>query len=368
MEKKFKAIKRIIGIIMTILIMSSIFACLGSTSQARNRIDTSKKGTLRLSYKCDITEDNVSNPMPISGVNVHLYRIASVNEAGAFAWESPYADIAEVSAVSINKISSADEWNILLGPIKTYIYTNSISADANGISDSDGTAVISGLDLGVYLVVGDTLEDKSQNCTYTFTPFFTTIPTIDPETDTWVYDNGDEYIVDVSAKCEYYLNPKEVQYNIYKNWVDNGTERPESIEVGIYLDGDLYQTVTLSASNNWHYFWTYKEGHSFTISETVPAGYTVSYSQNGNVFTMTNTGNDTPPTTPSEPENPKTPDNPVEEVLGAVRLAITEDDTPDVLGATRLPQTGQIWWPVFALAFIGIGFFTVGFISDKKSA
>lgn len=366
MEKKCKVFKRISGIIMTILIMSSIFVCLGNTSQARNRIDTSKKGTLRLSYRCDITEDDVNNPTPVSGVRVHLYRVASVNEAGFYTWTEPYSDIAEVSATNINKISSADEWNALLVPVKTYIYTNGIKENASGTSDSDGLSVISGLELGVYLVLGDTLEDKANNCTYTFAPFFTAIPTIDPETDTWVYDNGDEYVVDVSAKCEYYLNPKEVEYNLYKNWVDNGMDRPGSIEVKIYLDGDLYQTVTLSTSNNWHYFWTYKEGHSFTISEAVPAGYTVSYSQSGNVFTMTNTGDDTPPTTPPDPENPKTPDNPVEEVLGAVRLAITEDDTPDVLGATRLPQTGQIWWPVFALALIGIGFFTVGFITDKK--
>ncbi len=368
MEKKYKVIKRIIRLVVTLFIIMTIFADKASISEARNRIDTSKKGTLRLSYNCDVTEDNVNNPTPIKGVNIHLYRIASVNAAGEFEWLMPYAEIAEVKATDVNSISSADTWNSLINPVKTYIYTNGTSEDAHGSSDAEGIATISGLELGVYLVVSDTLEDNSNDCTYTFTPFFTSIPTIDPETDTWVYDNGEEYVVDVTAKCEYYFNPRMVEYNLYKNWIDNDATRPSSIVVKIYLDGELYETVTLSASNNWHYSWSYREGHSWTVSETVPSGYSVSYSISGSVFTMTNTGNETPPETPNEPEEPPTPDNPAEEVLGAVRLAITEDDTPEVLGATRLPQTGQLWWPVFVLALIGIGFFAAGFISDRKRA
>ena len=368
MEKKYIIIKRIIRLIMTMIIISAIFADRSSVLEARNQIDISKKGAIRLSYQCDITEDNINNPTPIKGVNVHLYRVASVNAGGVFTWLDPYNRIAEVGTVDINDISSADDWNSLITPIKTYIYTSNITPTASGLSDSEGIAVIEGIDLGIYLVISDTLEDSSNDCTYTFTSFFTSIPSIDPETDTWVYDNGEEYIVDVTAKCEYYLNPHYVDYNIYKNWIDNDSARPSSIEVKIYLDGSLYETVTLSASNNWHYSWSYKEGHSFTISETVPSGYSVSYSQNGNIFTMTNTGEENPPSTPSTPEEPSTPQNPVEQVLGAVRLAITQDDTPEVLGATRLPQTGQIWWPVFVLAFIGIVLFVWGFVSDRKKA
>lgn len=368
MEKKYKVIKRMISLIMTMFIITVIFAARTSVLEARNRIDTSKKGTLRLSYSCDITEDNINNPTPVTGVTIHLYRVASVNEGGEFAWLSPYTDISEISSVEVNSISDADTWNSLVTPVKTYIYSNGISDDATGSSDSDGIATISNLDLGIYLVVTDTLVDDSNNCTYTFTPFFTSIPTIDPETDTWVYDNGQEYVVDVTAKCEYYLNPVSVDYDIYKNWVDYDSERPSSIEVKIYLDGSLYNTVTLSSSNSWHYSWSYEEGHSWTISETVPSGYSVSYSQSGNVFTLTNTGTENPPEYQQPPTTPTTPENPVQQVLGAVRLAITEDDTPEVLGATRLPQTGQIWWPVFVLALIGIGFFVAGFLSDRKKA
>ena len=371
MKKKYTVIKRIIRLIMTMLIITAIFVDRGSVSQARNRIDTSKTGTIVLSYQCDITEDGINNPTPVVGVNVYLYRVASVNEGGSFTWLSPYTDISEVKNVDINSISSQDEWNSLINPVMTYVYSEKISADATGISGSDGKATISNLELGIYLVVGETLVDKTNNCTYKFSPFFATIPTLDPETDNWVYDNGNEYIVNVEAKCEYYPNPKEITYNIYKNWVDYDSERPSSIDVSIYLDGELYETVTLSASNNWHYSWTYEEGHSWTVSEAVPSGYSVSYNYSGSVITLTNTGSQTPPetpTTPQTPETPTTPDNPAQQVLGAVRLAITEDDTPEVLGATRLPQTGQLWWPVFVLALIGIAFFTAGFISDRKKA
>lgn len=373
MTSKKTSFKILCKIVMAIIVMAAIFISTQASVKARNLIDLDKKGTVRLSYQCDISEDGVDNPTPVAGVNVHLYRVASVDRAGIYTWSSQYSDIPGVTGTDINAISSSDKWNELLKYIRAYIYTNNISSDADAVSDSDGIAVIEDLELGIYLVVGDTLVDSSNNCTYSFLPFFTSVPALDEDTDMWVYDTGTEYLVDITSKCEYYLNPKDITYSLYKNWVDYDSTRPSSITVNIYCDGELYTTVLLSSSNSWHYSWTYKEGHTFTVSEVVPDGYTVSYNQSGNVFTMTNTGEETPPSsdTPGDsdtPDTPTTPGNPVSEVLGAVRLAITEDDTPEVLGATRLPQTGQLWWPVFVLALIGIGFFTVGFISEKRKS
>ena len=101
------------------------------------------------------------------------------------------------------------------------------------------------------------------------------------------------------------------------------------------------------------------EGHSWTVSEQVTGRYTVSLEQGGNTFRITNTYNppETPPDTPETPETPGTPDTPSEtpglpsipEVLGAVR-----DNLPAVLGARRLPQTGQLWWPLPVLVIVGI--------------
>jgi LPXTG-motif cell wall-anchored protein len=36
------------------------------------------------------------------------------------------------------------------------------------------------------------------------------------------------------------------------------------------------------------------------------------------------------------------------------------------LGARRLPQTGQLWWPIPILAIVGIILIFLGFRSERK--
>ena len=43
-------------------------------------------------------------------------------------------------------------------------------------------------------------------------------------------------------------------------------------------------------------------------------------------------------------------------VLGASR----DEIPPEVLGANRLPQTGQLWWPVPVLCIMGLGLIVSG--------
>ena len=78
---------------------------------------------------------------------------------------------------------------------------------------------------------------------------------------------------------------------------------------------------------------------------------------------------DEPPPTPDEPETPKTPNEPdvpvipdLPEVLGAIR------ELPAVLGARRLPQTGQLWWPLPLLVIVGIVFIVKGIRKNNKNA
>ncbi len=71
---------------------------------------------------------------------------------------------------------------------------------------------------------------------------------------------------------------------INKVWDDNdSTERPDSIEVKIYANNELFETVTLSKENNWTYTLTgldkYKNGEliNYTIEELNVLGYETSY-------------------------------------------------------------------------------------------
>lgn len=61
-------------------------------------------------------------------------------------------------------------------------------------------------------------------------------------------------------------------------------------------DGQLQQTVTLSAENNWMYTWkAVDDGSVWTVNEVnVPEGYTVGIQRSGDTFSITNTKPETP--------------------------------------------------------------------------
>ena len=91
------------------------------------------------------------------------------------------------------------------------------------------------------------------------------------------------------------INPVEV--TVTKVWA--GSEdviHPESVEAVLYRDGKRYDTVTLSAENNWTYLWTgLTDEYTWSVDEkTVPEGYTKNVTNEGNDFTITNTTNASP--------------------------------------------------------------------------
>jgi LPXTG-motif cell wall-anchored protein len=129
---------------------------------------------------------------------------------------------------------------------------------------------------------------------------------------------------------------KTIELSVVKVWMnDDEATRPSEVTVVLYKDGAKYSTVKLNKADNWRYTWT---GLSSTakwqlIEESVPTGYTMTAVQEGSTFIVTNTGTGTPTTETKTPETPTT----------------TTTTTNQ-----KLPQTGQIWWPIPLLAFCGI--------------
>ena len=113
-----------------------------------------------------------------------------------------------------------------------------------------------------------------------------------------------------------------------KVWDDgNATARPTSVVVQLLCDGKVYAEKQLDSSNNWNYTWSnLPEGHMWTVVEkTVPSGYTATVTRNGTLFTITNSN---PP--------------------------------------SKLPQTGQTWWPVPLLFVLGMAMFRVGMVMVRQ--
>jgi sortase A len=84
-----------------------------------------------------------------------------------------------------------------------------------------------------------------------------------------------------------------VDVTVEKKWVDEGyeSERPSSIEVQLYQNESLYQTVLLSASNNWTYTWLKLPADAtYMVTEkTALSDYRMSVVEESNRFTITNT-------------------------------------------------------------------------------
>ena len=140
-------------------------------------------------------------------------------------------------------------------------------------------------------------------------PFTVAVPTSD--STQWIYD------IEASPKTGIV---KLTELTARKVWA--GSEKhPESVTVQLKRNGEAFgDAVTLNAENNWTYTWKDLEAReSWSVEEVaVPDGYKATYETKDTVVTITNT--------------------------------------------SKLPQTGQLNWPVPVLICAGLALFVVGWV------
>jgi hypothetical protein len=357
------------------------------------RINTETKGSLTVKHV-----DADGNLAP--GVASKIYLVATVDELGVYTitegFRGFFSDLNYFNnGFDCDKwkecVAHTDEGNSNTGDLETYIKNNSskILPVASGTSNERGETLYENLDLGIYFVESGTYEKKSGNevWIHTFINFLYPVPLLDKH-------EGEPLIINyhptASPKKARDKKGVETHCSIQKQWNDGGyANRPASVVFEIYCDGELMETVTLSSSNNWYYEWQNLGAHEYTVREIgIADGYSSSisvYQKPGThdfVYTCVNSrgGGDNPPPPPDNPppdnpppDNPP-PDNPppntppsnppgvpdIPAVLGAIR------QLPQVLGARRLPQTGQLWWPLPILVIAGIFFIVKGIKKNAK--
>lgn len=173
--------------------------------------------------------------------------------------------------------------------------------------------------------------------------------------------------------------PSDTSLTVNKEWIlDDGGEAPVSVTVELLRNNRVYKEVTLDEDNDWSHTWTRLDGRfNWKVQEAdVPDGFTAEVSHRGTIWTITNDDlpedPETPPEEPDEPDEPDTPEEP-----GAPDEPGTPDepDTPDEPGTPdgpdtpdepTLPQTGQSWWPVWALAIAGAILMLAGILVKKR--
>ncbi|WP_312942773.1 Cna B-type domain-containing protein, partial [Oscillibacter sp.] len=214
--------------------------------------------------------------------------------------------------------------------------------------DSGGNATVTLNQEGTYLILGDSLSASSG--TYSFSPSLVTLP-----------DSNKKMATTATVKVSYQPSPPSnppgrapINVTVLKIWNDDdeGEFRPHSIMVSLLRDDRVFYTVRLSQSNNWRYTWNnLSTGYTWSVIEdTVPHDYTVSYSQEGTIFTITNTY-----TTNIAPPKPPKTDEPT-----------MTDLPPEPIFLASLPQTGLLQWPIPIMAVLGIMLFSRGWWEHFK--
>ncbi len=177
-------------------------------------------------------------------------------------------------------------------------------------TDTDGTALCKELPLGLYFVKQTGAVEGFSPCT----PFLVTVP--NEKNGVYVYD------VNASPKTEV---ERLTSITIKKVWnTDKSTEATQSVTVQLLKSGNVVKTAILDVKNDWQV--TYDDmpvSDAYSVKEVdVPKGFTATYKQNGYIFTVTNT--------------------------------------------STLIQTGQLMWPIPALAMGGMLLIAVGIVLLQK--
>ena len=188
----------------------------------------------------------------LSGLNVHLYRVASIDEVGSYQYTEDFKE-AENTTIDLNKLETSEELKNAAMTLKGY------AARKEGVTKTttSSTLTYSNLNTGLYLVVADNLVIDGK--TYTYLPYLISLP------------QGTKY--DISIDFVKYSEVHSHEYKMIKQWKDNGSTHPNSIEVELYDGNTFVKTITLDAAHNYAYSWKTEQVMNYSIKEKNVKGY-----------------------------------------------------------------------------------------------
>ena len=176
----------------------------------------------------------------------------------------------------------------------------------------NGKAEFRNLPMAVYLIVGD--PGELNGVQYWPTPFLLSVPQKN-ENGTFLWS------VSVEGKKE-----MSMDISVVKRWQgDLIIYRPTSVTVHLMRNGVAYgDPVVLNYVNRWSYMWENLPPDNYYVTEDVNPRYTAAITREGNTFIVTNTWK-------------------------------------------KIPQTGQLWWPVSVLALAGLVLLCIGLARRRTS-
>ena len=287
-----------------------------------------------LTIYCQTDQEN------LVGVNFELYWVAGLTGNGTFRVTDRFPDFE-------NSVKDISDPRKLAAELEYYVLEFGLTPDATCTTGQDGIAKLpasgESLEKGLYLVLGR--RHVQSGYIYEMSPMLVSFPRYDESTK--------EFSNECHIKPKYDRTPVpedgKINRKVLKIWMDKGhdNQRPTQIVVKLLKNREVYDTVILNKGNHWSYTWENLSANAeWTILEERIELYRPSVTLEGITFKLTNEYNppSEPPSEPSEP--PSEPTKPTE--------------------PPKLPQTGQLWWPVPIMFLSGIMFVAIGIVRRRE--
>lgn len=361
-----KVHKRLTALLMGV---AAAIALLPVSSFAAGAIDPSHEVGLTISFQ--------NGGTPLVGAKFDLFLVATVDQYGRLT------KTADFTSFHVDIRGKNDEaWKTLASTLESYVLRDHITPADTGKTSSSGLLSFPtegrSLTPGLYLVMGH--RHTQNGYYYDAQPFMVMLPSVDKAINEWNYYVTANAKHDATRIPEGSNVPDTVTCKVLKVWEDDGyeEERPEEVVIQLLRDDDVYDTVKLSAETNWRHTWTGLDSrYKWTVVEKELDSYYVELTREGITFVVTNTYSvelpDEPtPITPDpelpddpEPISPVDPDNEI--IIDGEQTKPADSDTAAQSNpsGSKLPQTGQLWWPVPALISAGMLFIIIGLIRRR---
>lgn len=338
----------------------------------------------------------------LSGIEWKVYKVGELDSNGDYQLVGNFSNY----PIELNNLSTSDMLSTA-NTLENYAILDNITPTFNSITNEDGKVQFENLKNGLYLFSGQSkiIDDTK------YIPSAMLIELI-PEDDSLATVDLVTYPKFILKHISY----ENTNYTVKKVWQDDEEHldnRPISITIELYKDNILENTVVLDESNDWSYSWTSNTATEWRVKEVnIPRYYRVIYLDGEVQYVVMNIydtnfdnsnehedGSETITTTSEDviTDDSSTTTDTTNTVTTTTETSTTFEDssTTTVSTATidttvttnintlesdndsnnvtttseksRLPQTGQLWWPVPILSIFGLVCITVSCrLSIKK--
>ena len=280
---------------------------------------------------------------PVDGMKISLYHVADLKEDGSYELAGAFAGY----SVSL-ACEDEDDLQGAANTLADYVKRDRVTPENVEIAKTTSAGIstcFENISQGMYLVMGQNVEKQESEKTQVYTPQVSLV--------VFPANSGEQNPYDVKAVLKYErkekLEESQTKLHVLKVWKgDKEEKRPTSVKVDLLkLEADGSSTVAdsqvLNKENQWSYTWENlsSEAHWSVVESQVPKGYYVSTTREGHTIVVTNTA---------------------KQSIHDKNNAQDQSKKPGV----KLPQTGQLWWPVLVLLIAGIVCILAGVSFSKQ--